>query len=441
MPVRALPTVRRVILRWCLAAVLPLVVVPPAAATTGTAPSQAAQGSSPGAQRPANSDATRPPVLAQPPAAGQAADAPPSPDNRPASASPQPSEAQLIEWAEQLGSEQYVQREISSLRLAEAGVAAVPALEAAVRRGELETTERALQVLQRIAVLQQPDQPSTAWDALSRVAQQAPGSASARAGAALETIAQQREQIARERLNEMGIRVGLNEFVLEAAQVSQEVCHIPGDWNGRPEALAWVQWLYGIEFALLDGPAADGQVLAQVAKMPDLRNVIFREARIAAKDLRHLSDLQRIDNLELRYIPIDDGDLEHVAKLPLRASLVLTGTRVSDQGLQQLREKMPGLRIVYKKGGFLGVTCSSFADICQISTVVAGGAAEAAGLRPRDIITRVDDVKIERFSDLQDVINTRLPGDSVTVVYDRLGTEHSTRLTLGQMPTQIPPAP
>ncbi|MBR99708.1 MAG: serine protease [Flavobacteriaceae bacterium] len=56
--------------------------------------------------------------------------------------------------------------------------------------------------------------------------------------------------------------------------------------------------------------------------------------------------------------------------------------------------------------------------------------ADRAGLMQGDIIKQVDDVKINRFSDLTGYLSSKRPGDKVTVVYIRDSKEYKTTVTL-----------
>lgn len=359
-------------------------------------------------------------LRAQPPATDELVEEEPSP---------------YVDWVEQLGSDQYALRERASRQLFEAGPVAVPRLESAIRRGDLETSERALQILHGIAMRQDPGQPGVAWDALTRLTATGSGSAATRARKMLSVVARQRIARAREALSEAGIKVDLNGYVLQASASSAEVLHITDSWNGDQDALAWIPWLYGIEFALLEGSSIDGKVIEQVVEMPDLRNVVFSKTKIAEENLSRLARMSRIDTLELRYVPIGDQAAPKLATLPLRNSLSLIGTEISSQGVDALREALPGLKIEFKRGGFLGVEYqAAWADRCEISRVVPGGAAERAGLQARDIITKVDDVQINTFTDLQEEIGMHAPEDPITISYERLGQLHTTELTLGQLP-------
>ncbi|WP_030420126.1 trypsin-like peptidase domain-containing protein [Streptomyces sp. SCSIO 75703] len=63
--------------------------------------------------------------------------------------------------------------------------------------------------------------------------------------------------------------------------------------------------------------------------------------------------------------------------------------------------------------------------------VEAGGPAAAAGLKPGDVITKLDDRVIDSGPTLIGEIWTHKPGDKVTVTYERGGKQHTTDLTLG----------
>jgi putative serine protease PepD len=63
--------------------------------------------------------------------------------------------------------------------------------------------------------------------------------------------------------------------------------------------------------------------------------------------------------------------------------------------------------------------------------VEPGGPAADAGLKPGDVITKLDDRVIDSGPTLIGEIWTHKPGDEVTVTYERGGKEHTTELTLG----------
>lgn len=65
------------------------------------------------------------------------------------------------------------------------------------------------------------------------------------------------------------------------------------------------------------------------------------------------------------------------------------------------------------------------------SAVESGGPADKAGLKPGDVITKLDDNVIDSGPTLIGEIWTHKPGDKVTITYERNGSSHTVQLTLG----------
>ncbi len=73
----------------------------------------------------------------------------------------------------------------------------------------------------------------------------------------------------------------------------------------------------------------------------------------------------------------------------------------------------------------LGVTTENHDDGAEVTTIVKGSAAEKAGLKKGDVITRVGDSKIEEPSDLTEAIQSKKPGEKVTVTYKRNNSQQT----------------
>lgn len=85
---------------------------------------------------------------------------------------------------------------------------------------------------------------------------------------------------------------------------------------------------------------------------------------------------------------------------------------------------------------FLGVAVDDAADDggARITGVGPNSPAADAGLRAGDVITRVDDTRIEDAGDLGEAIRAEEPGDDVTITYTRDGQPHEVEVELGCRP-------
>jgi Do/DeqQ family serine protease len=94
------------------------------------------------------------------------------------------------------------------------------------------------------------------------------------------------------------------------------------------------------------------------------------------------------------------------------------------------------------KRGYVGVTFTEINDALRaekgiddvnglyVRDVLKGGAAEAAGLKPGDILTKIEGRVIYSTPDLQEYVARLRPGDKVKITYKRDGKEKDVSLTL-----------
>ena len=83
---------------------------------------------------------------------------------------------------------------------------------------------------------------------------------------------------------------------------------------------------------------------------------------------------------------------------------------------------------------FLGVTSETDEDQggARITEISKGSAAEKTGLKKGDVITKIEDTKIENPEDLSSTIRKFKPEDKVTVTYKRDGKEQKATAVLGK---------
>ncbi|MDN3596603.1 S1C family serine protease [Zunongwangia endophytica] len=74
-----------------------------------------------------------------------------------------------------------------------------------------------------------------------------------------------------------------------------------------------------------------------------------------------------------------------------------------------------------------------------VSEVTKGSGAEKAGIKSNDVIKKIDNISVNKFSDLTGYINTKRPNDTVNVVVLRNGTEKEIAVKLTKLNvTQLP---
>ncbi len=83
-------------------------------------------------------------------------------------------------------------------------------------------------------------------------------------------------------------------------------------------------------------------------------------------------------------------------------------------------------------GALLGVITEKDKDGAKITDITKSSAAEKAGLQKGDIITKVDEEKIENPDMLADVIGFKKPDDEVKVTYKRNGKQNAVKAKLGK---------
>ncbi|WP_028786475.1 PDZ domain-containing protein [Terrimonas ferruginea] len=77
----------------------------------------------------------------------------------------------------------------------------------------------------------------------------------------------------------------------------------------------------------------------------------------------------------------------------------------------------------YGNKAMLGVTTQSDTKGAKIISVIKGAGAEKAGIKVGDIVTRIDNAKVEKADDITKAIKDRKTGDKVAVTFLRDGKE------------------
>jgi S1-C subfamily serine protease len=72
----------------------------------------------------------------------------------------------------------------------------------------------------------------------------------------------------------------------------------------------------------------------------------------------------------------------------------------------------------------------------MVTEVEPGSGAEAAGLRPRDVIIAIDGEPVANSADVRSAVAAADPGDTVEIRYVRDGEERTAQATLGSRPVE-----
>lgn len=86
------------------------------------------------------------------------------------------------------------------------------------------------------------------------------------------------------------------------------------------------------------------------------------------------------------------------------------------------------------KSAFLGVATDDSKDGAKVEEVTKGSAAEKAGLKKGDVITRVGDKAVFSQEDVAAEVKKHKPEDKVAITYKRDGKEQKATATLGKRP-------
>ena len=311
---------------------------------------------------------------------------------------PAAAETHIAEWIEQLGSPQFAQREAASRSLADAGRAALGPLAVAIQRDDLEIASRAMEILRGFLV--DPQEGAT----------EGAGGDAAGAPADRPTLAAESE-----RLLEI-IAEGPESPVTQSAQATLEFHQL-----GMAQAAR--ERLESLGAVVTEGFMPSGRRGMQV--------VVNASWRGEVEDLRLLPRLRGVVHVGVHGVRLDAPTLAALGRMRGVELFHLYGTGVSDEAVAALAGKFPDAEIDVRKGGKLGVAGQRTVGPCLITQVLAGSAADKAGMQIGDVVVRMDGEPIANFEALTEKVGTRGPGEAIDMEIERgiPATEQVERIT------------
>lgn len=274
----------------------------------------------------------------------------------------------IRQWVRQLDDERFDVRQEASAKLREAGVKAVPALEAAAGKS-LEVTERVFKILNALAAAPDLNAAHAAQDALGRLGQSKDAD-----------IARRANEFARDRqwkiagvFEQAGARVHTEDDKIVSIYFGEAriagldfrtLRHLPhlqklhlGNKQVDDAVLAQLGTLPKLEYLDLFQSSIGNDGLKHLKKFPNLKMVPMGMTRVTDAGLVHLKGLTQLEYVGLRGNAVTDAGLEHLKDLTNLTGLYLGETKVTDAGLVHLKgmTKMSYLRLHHVDVGDTGL--------------------------------------------------------------------------------------
>lgn len=320
---------------------------------------------------------------------------------------------QIAKWVEDLESEQFVTREIATMRLIEVGAPAIAPLVERVAKGNLETATRAIHILRELAL--SPDQAveDAAREGLEKIAATQLAAAARRATVTLETLNETRQKRAIDELERLGAKLGMGHVQFGNQIESALTIDIGPDWQGEEQDLRRLKWLVGVRQVKFTGTRVNDGWMKYLSGMPNLHWLTLKRTSVSEKGLEPIRGFNRLQNIYIMYSPLGDGAVAHLKTLKSASLIKLYGTNISKAAAKDLQETLEATKIDYRRGGFLGVNCQAHPLGCEVIVVQNGTAAMDAGLESSDVILKYGDRRVESFETLTTHISENAPGEEV----------------------------
>lgn len=358
--------------------------------------------------------------------------------------------AEVAVLVEQLDGDRYEVRKNARQSLIRIGAAAIEPIEAAIVQNvdnrELQT--QGLKVLESLVFEGAPDVKQAASDSLVRIVMTDTSSSATRiANRVLATYAQAATRKAKEELRKLGAQLQGGVPVMQLGQVAAgedvtQAVRLAEKWRGQPDDLQRLKLLPQLKSVTLVGPRITDSYLDVISEVDTVEAVEIREAKVTARGLGQLGRLDSLQTLSVRNTNlVEDGDIvSAVASLKAtRVRLITTG--IDDETVGKLIALIPSTKMELHFGAFLGVgpVQPVFDDQgeqvkqCELGLVSPDSAADKAGLRENDIITKYDDKPITHFEQLREYIGQHTPGRVVKIEIQRAGKTIVKEVTLGEI--------
>ncbi|MES2790804.1 MAG: PDZ domain-containing protein [Planctomycetota bacterium] len=258
-------------------------------------------------------------------------------------------------WVRNLDSDHYADRQAAMKNLRRSGTAGIPALAAAARSSNLESTARSIELLTQMYESADAEVALAADEALESLGERGPAVAVVRSQQALSTtLALDRRRHAIAAVKRMGGNIiPFTKLDDEGEKEIEADLNDEGTISNVILGRRWTGGLNGVKY---------------LQRLPELRNIIM------TKDIP---------------LTLDEQD--------------------------QLRAKLAGVRIELRGSAYLGIRSQQAPnqEPCIVDHVVPKSPADLGGLQARDEITHLDGVRVNNFPTLTELLSTKHGGEVV----------------------------
>jgi hypothetical protein len=345
----------------------------------------------------------------------------------------EPTATEIQRWVEGLGAKRFGERAFATQKLIAAGRPAIDPVVEAVKQGDLEVIVRGIHVLREIALSHTSDDLDTALMALEQLARITDSSTGRRAAETLNRLAGLRQRRAKDELRQLGATVHMPETGLgRQIMYGVDTLEIDEKFRGNGEDLARLRWLPDVRQVVFEGPQVKDEWLAHLAKMTSLHYLTLREVNVGDVGLAHVNKVATLQHVRILYCPLSDRSMESLKGLKGLAKLSLFGTKVTSDGAKQLADALDTTEVDYRQGAFLGIGGDAHPLGFIVGTVHEKSAASRAGLQYGDVITKFAGQKAPDFEALTALIGKQRPGDTVKIELIRRGQTMNKEVQLGE---------
>jgi PDZ domain-containing protein len=339
---------------------------------------------------------------------------------------PPPSAEAIARWLAELDSDVFDSRENATARLVEAGLPAIgPVKKVLLESGSLEVTTRGLHVLRELGLSTDLDTQDAARTALEELARD-PTSVGRRATSAIAWLNEQRSAQTIAALEKLGAVINKTQSIEDLGIVEEvDGIQIDDGWQGTEGDFRRLKWLQNVDKLVLVGDKIDDAILPHVAAMPGLKRLHLFRTKVTERGMAAIGSLSSLHEIGIYYSPLGDGAVAPLKGLKGLTSVKLYGTKISPAAKDQLAAALELEKIDYRRGAFLGVSCQTLGQQCELATVHPGSPAEKAGLKAGDILVTFAGKNVADYEGLTAVISEYGVGDTVEVEYLRRTIDES----------------